>query len=123
MQSAARAIVWEFRRQHTWPLVAMSVYLIVLAAINLLIIGQMVPITIVPPDGRAAAVIAPLSWTYFYYLAVFSFGLSGDLAARESIFPARMFTLPVPTRTLVLGPMLYGTTTVASLCVVTALFA
>ena len=33
-----------------------------------------------------------------YFLAVFSFGLTGDLAARQSIYPARMFTLPVTDR-------------------------
>ena len=123
MRSPALAIGWEFRRRHIWPLMAMGFYVLVLAAIKLLILGQMMPITIIPPDGRAAAVIAPLSWTYFYYVAVFSFGLSGDLAARQSIFPARMFALPVPTRTLVLGPMLYGTATVASLFLATALMA
>lgn len=101
----------------------MAVYLLGLAAIKVLVLGEMRPITIVPPDGRAAAVIAPLSWTYFYYIAVFSFGLSGDLAARQSIFPARMFALPVPTRTLVLVPMVYGMATVTALCLATALLA
>ncbi len=44
-----------------------------------------------------------------YFLAVFSFGLSGDLAARQSIYPARMFTLPVTSAALAGWPMLYGT--------------
>ena len=44
-----------------------------------------------------------------YFLAVFSFGLAGDLAARQSIYPARMFTLPVTTAALAGWPMLYGT--------------
>ena len=123
MRSPALAIGWEFHRRHLWPLIAMAVYLLVLAAIKLLILGQMEPIRLVPPDGRGAVVIAPLSWTYFYYLAVFSFGLSGDLASRQSIYPARMFALPVPTRTLVLGPMLYGAGTVAILCLAAALLA
>ena len=41
--------------------------------------------------------IVPLSAAFMYFLAVFSFGLAGDLAARQSIYPARMFTLPVTT--------------------------
>ena len=58
-----------------------------------------------------------------YFLAVFSFGLAGDLAARHSIYPARMFTLPVTTAALAGWPMLYGTATMASLWVATALLA
>ncbi len=89
--------------------------MLVLAAIGVLGLGPADAITVVPPDGRAAVLIAPLSTTFMYYLAVFSFGFSGDLAARPSIFPARMFTLPVRTGTLVLGPMLHGTVAVAIL--------
>ena len=58
-----------------------------------------------------------------YFLAVFSFGLAGDLAARQSIYPARMFTLPVTTAALAGWPMLYGTAAMASLWVATALLA
>jgi len=65
-------------------------------------------------------VIAPLSTAFMYFLAVFSFGLGGDLAARQSPFPARMFTLPVTTRALAGWPMLFGTAAVASLWLVTA---
>lgn len=47
-----------------------------------------------------------------YCLAVFSYGLSGDLAARQSMYPARMFALPVTTTALAGWPMLYGTSAV-----------
>ncbi len=57
-----------------------------------------------------------------YFLAVFSFGLGGDMAARQSPFPARMFTLPVTTRALAGWPMLFGTAAMASLWLVTAPF-
>lgn len=123
MQSAASAIGWEFRRRHSWPLLAMGVYLILLAAIKLLGLGPVEQLRLVPPDERAAAMIAPLSTTYFFCLAVFSFGLTGDLGARESIFPPRMFALPVKTSALVGWPMLYGTTTVALLWLAAALVA
>lgn len=123
MRSPALAIAWEFRRRHLWVLIAMAGYLLALAAMKLLILGPMEPIRLDPPDGRAAVVIAPLSWTFFYLLAVFSFGLSGDLAARQSMYPARMFALPVRTRALVGWPMLYGTGAVAILWLGTALLA
>jgi hypothetical protein len=70
----------------------------------------------------AAMVIVPFSVTFMYFLAVFSFGLAGDLAARQSIYPARMFTLPVTTAALAGWPMLYGTAAMASLWLATALF-
>lgn len=93
----------------------MCAYMVVLAAIRLFGLGPIAEITLVPPDGRGAALIGPLSTTYIYYLAVFSFGLSGDLGAQQSIYPTRFFTLPVRTEALVLGPMVYGTAAVALL--------
>jgi hypothetical protein len=106
-----------------WPLVAIGVYLVVLAVIKLLGLGPTELIRLVPPDGRAAVLIAPVSTTYFYYLAVFGFGFAGDLTARQSIFPARMFALPVRTAALVGWPMLYGTGTVAFLVLAATLVA
>src|SRR5256886_2164924 len=67
--------------------------------------------------------MTPLTATYFYLLAAFSSGLAGDLGARPSIYPARMFALPVRTAALVGWPMLYGTAAVAILWLVTALSA
>jgi len=43
-------------------------------------------------DSFAFFVAVPLTATFLYFLSVFSFGLSGDLAARESMYPARMLT-------------------------------
>src|ERR1044071_6506939 len=121
MRSPALAIAWEFRRRHLWVLIAMAGYLLVLAAIKVLFLGPMEPITLNPPDGRAAVVMTPLTATYFYLLAAFSFGLAGDLAARQSIYPARMLALPVRTAALVGWPMLYGTGAMALLWLGTAL--
>src|SRR3989475_12965514 len=123
MHSPALAMGWEFRRRHLWALIAMAGYLLALAAIKRLSLGPMEPIRLDPPDGRAAVVITPLTATYFYLLAAFSFGLAGDLGARPSIYPARMFALPVSTAALAGWPMLYGTAAVAILWLVTALSA
>ena len=103
MHSPALAMGWEFRRRHLWALIAMAGYLLALAAIKLLFLGPMEPIRLDPPDGRAAVVITPLTATYLYLLAAFSFGLAGDLGARPSIYPARMFALPVRTAALWAG--------------------
>jgi hypothetical protein len=122
MRSPARAIAWEFRRRHLWVLLLLAGYFLVLAALKL-ILGPAAPVTLDPPDGRVGVALAPLSVTFFYLLAAFSFGLAGDLAARQSIYPARMFALPVTTRALSGWPMLYGAAVMASLWLGTALLA
>jgi hypothetical protein len=121
VRGAARAIGWEFRRHHDLALMALGAYVIAFFAIKLLILGPGHPITMNPPNGLAGFIIAPVSMTFFYFVGVFSYGLSGDLAARQSIFPSRMFTLPVTTRALAGWPMLYGTAAAASLWIATAI--
>src|SRR5438046_9356987 len=123
MRAPALALGWEFRRRRVWALIAMAGYLLALAAIKLLFLGPMEPIRLDPPDGRAAVVITPLTATYFYLLAAFSFGLAGDLGARPSSDPARMFALPVRSAALVGWAMLYGTAAVTILWLVPALSA
>jgi hypothetical protein len=123
MRSPALAIAWEFRQRHRWGLIAVAGYLLVVATIKLLILdpGQIVKLE----DARsfAAVVVVPLSVTFTYFLAVFSFGLAGDIAARQSIYPTRLFTLPVTTDALAGWPMLYGTIAAAILWLVTRLLA
>ena len=111
MRSPAVAIAWEFRRRHRWGLIALVGYPLVLATIKLLILERVNfdDITF------AFAVMVPLSSAFMYFLAVFSFGLAGDLAGRESIYPTRMFTLPVTSAALAGWPMLYGTAAMAVL--------
>ena len=99
----------------------MAVYMIVLAAVRLFGLGPGATVRLAPPDGRAAVLIAPLSTTYFYYLAVFSFGLAGDLAARRSIFPAHLFALPVQT-TGKAAPLLGGASAATDAVSLSALF-
>ncbi|HMC23173.1 MAG TPA: hypothetical protein VKL19_15075 [Thermoanaerobaculia bacterium] len=122
MRSPAAAIAWEFRQRHRWGLLALIAYLFVLAIIKLVILerGQRADLD----DLRFAfVVLVPLTATFLYILAVFSFGLSGDLAARQSMYPARMFTLPVTTAALAGWPMLYGSVAMAILWFGTRLFA
>jgi hypothetical protein len=120
MRSSAAAIAWEFRQQHRWGLIALAAYMLVLATIKLLIL---VPGQRFDPDDVtfALVVIVPLTATFLYFLAVFTFGLAGDIAARQSIYPARMFTLPVTADALAGWPMLYGAVAMAILWSVTRL--
>ena len=67
--------------------------------------------------------MVPLTMAFMYFLAVFSFGLAGDIAARESIYPSRLFTLPVTSDALAGWPMFYGTVAVAILWLATRVFA
>src|SRR6266498_2826621 len=71
----------------------------------------------------AVVVMAPLTATFLYLLTVFTFGLSGDVAGRQSMYPARMFTLPVSTTALTLWPMLYGAAAMAILWLATRFLA
>jgi polyhydroxybutyrate depolymerase len=123
MRSPAAAIAWEFRQGHRVALIALAVLILVLGMIRLLIPGPWEPVKLDTPNETAALLILPFSSTFLYFLAVFSFGLAGDLAARKSIYPARMFTLPVTTTALARWPMLYGAAAMASLWIATVLFA
>ena len=123
MRSPALAIGWEFRQRHRWGLLALIGYVVVIATIKLLILDPGRPVNLDSSERFAAVVVVPVTATFVYLLAVFTYGLSGDLAARESMYPARMFTLPVTTAALVGWPMLYGTAATAVLWLATRLFA
>ncbi len=123
MRSAAAAIAWELRRRHRWGLAAVALYLAVLAAIRLLVLGPGQRLHLAQDWQFALVVIVPLGSTFTYFLAVFSFGLAGEMAARRSIYPARMFTLPVTNAALAGWPMLYGTVAMAVLWLATRLLA
>ena len=123
MRSPALAFGWEFRQRHRWGLLAIGGYLLVVAAIKLLFLdpGQIVELE--DAHSFAAVVVVPLAATFTYLLAVFSFGLAGDIAARQSIYPTRLFTLPVTTSALAGWPMLYGALAVAILWLATRFLA
>jgi len=108
MRSPAAAIAWEFRQRHRWALIALAVYLLGVAIFKILTL-ESGPIELLPPNSLAAGLlVVPFSGLFFYFLALFSFGLAGDLAARQSIYPARMFALPVTNAALAGWPMLHG---------------
>jgi len=122
VRRTALAFAAQFRQRHRWGLLGVVGYLAALGVYNRLIRAPGPPVHLDNPEAVAGVVVIPLATTFIYLLAVFTFGLAGDLAARESIFPARMFTLPVRTAELVAWPMLFGTVAVSVLWLGTALF-
>ena len=123
MRSVAGAVAWEFRQRHRWGSLALIAYVFVIAAIKLAVVNLGVAIHLDSPESFAFTVMMPLTATFTYLLAVFSFGLDGDLAARQSMYPARMFTRPLSTDALVGLPMLYGVTAIIVLWLVTRVLA
>ncbi|MEA2568336.1 MAG: hypothetical protein QOI24_337 [Acidobacteriota bacterium] len=107
MQSAATAFAWEFRQRHRRGALAVLASFVALAVIRLAVAGAG-RIVFEDVETFAIALVVPMVATFLYFLAIFSFGLAGDIAARQSIFPARMFTLPVTSSALAGWPMLYG---------------
>lgn len=123
VRGAARAFGWEFSRRYRLAFIALGVYLAAFLVVKWFLLGPEARIRFDPPNGLAAFIVVPATITFFFFVGVFTFGLSGDLAARESIFPARMFTLPVRTAELAGWPMLYGVAAAALTWAITVAFA
>jgi len=116
MQSAAAAFAWEFGWPRRWIPVAIGVYLVAHGLLKPLLLGSGATVDL--GDGYIAFALVPFSFTFMYFIAVFSFGLNGDLAARQSIFPSRLFTLPVSSAELARWPMVYGLAAMSMLWVI-----
>lgn len=122
MRSPAAAIGWEFWRRHRRGLFALIGYLITLGTIKLVMLARGQAVTFASDESFAFTALMPPTATFMMYLlAVFTYGMSGDLAARHSMYPARAFTLPVSTAALAGWPMLYGTLGMAIFWLVTRL--
>ena len=117
----AAAFAWEFQRQHRIGLASLAVYLMAFVAIKVFVLPADYVLRVDPPNGLAAFIVVPVSAMMFYFVGVFTFGLSGDLAARPSIYPAHKLTLPVTSRALAGWPMLYGAASMFFLWLITAL--
>ena len=94
-------------------------YLIVVAAIKLVVFGGK-PVFL-SGERFGLLVMGPLTAAVTYLLVVFTYGFGCDFAARESIYPARKFTLPVTDAALVGWPMLYGSVAMMVLWLATRL--
>jgi hypothetical protein len=58
--------------------------------------------------GFAFAVLVPGTAAVFWFAAIFTYGHSGNIAARQSMFPSRLLTLPETSTALTARPMLTG---------------
>jgi len=94
-----------------------------MVTIKIAVRARGLPIYLDSPESFGFVVMVPVTATFTYLLAVFSFGLDGDLAARQSMYPPRMFTRPLTTGALAGLPMLYGSAAMFVLWAVTRLFA
>ena len=123
MRGAGRAIGWELGWRHRFGLVIFAVYLAAFAAIKLWVLAPEARFRFAPPNEVATLVTVPMTIAFFFFVGVFTHGLSGDLAARESIFPRRLLALPVKTAALAGWPMLYGVVMSVILWIVARLLA
>lgn len=106
MRTTAAAIAWEFRQRHRWGLMGLLATVLALGAVKI----ALTTAAVIELHDMTFALLTPvpLSASFFYLLAVFTFGISGDIAARQSMYPPRLFALPVSTAALAGWPMLYG---------------
>lgn len=112
MRSPILALTGLAWRRHRWPLLAcVPVWLTYALLARLLAPGQevglmtaFVGVTVAPVMAVVLAVVA----------CIFAFVGNAAIEARESAYPAGLFTLPVATRTLVFWPMLQGSVAVAA---------
>ena len=122
MRSPAAAIAWQFAHRHRWGLAAVALYVLGLALVRVFILehGAVNPLE---SEKFAFTVNVPMTCAFIYLLAIFSFGLEGDVGSRQSLYPTRMFTLPVSTSALAGWPMLYGAVAMAGLWIASVVLA
>ncbi len=82
MRTPAAAIAWEFGQHHRWGLIALLATILSLGAIKIAVLTSHAN-TDLNDVTFALLVPVPFAATFLYLLAVFTFGISGDLGARE----------------------------------------
>jgi hypothetical protein len=116
MHSPTLALSWRIWWRHRLGLAAVLLYLMATAVVfNLLPSGTQ-------EDRYGALLSIQIVIGLIYVPAVFAFGFESQLDARESGFPARLFTLPIRTSVLVGWPMLQGVAVVTLLWLAWARF-
>lgn len=106
--SQAAALAWAFHRRHRWGFVALAVWLGATIIVRLVAAAMGRPFVPVTSLSFSLSVVIPGTLAAYWMLTVFTYGQSGNLGARQSIYPARLFTLPVANTALTAWPMLYG---------------
>jgi len=106
MHSPFIAIGWQLWARYRLWLMGWLAY-VVLAALLCRLLTH---------EGLRHALALPVVLSPLFLMGLFTLGSDGDLASRDSVFPARMLTLPITTRALVGWPMLYGVVLMPSVC-------
>jgi hypothetical protein len=109
MRSPALALAWQLWGRHRRGLAVVMAILLVFAVLQ-----RALPAGALEME-HAALCSMQFVFALLYVAAAFAYGFECQLEARESGFPARMFTLPVRTGVLVGWPMLQGAAAVALL--------
>jgi hypothetical protein len=115
MRSHAAAFAWAFGWRHRFGFIALGAYLVALAAVRLVALATGMRLPTEWDVGFAFLVVVPGTVAFYWLIIAFTYGSEGNLAGRESIYPSRLFTLPVTNTTLTAWPMLYGAVSVALL--------
>jgi hypothetical protein len=108
MRAPARAFGRELIARRRWGFLGIGAYLAALAAFRLVAPGAAAWITEGWGARFALVVVTPGTIAFYWMLVVFTYGGEGSLAGRRSIFPTRLFPLPVTTPELVAWPMALG---------------
>lgn len=112
MGSPVGSIAWELVAKNRWGFAALGLYLLVLVAVRLFASDLITRVEFDDAETFAIIVVVPMTASFMYLLGVFTFGFAGDLAGRESIYPSRLYTLPVTSTALAGWPMLIGSISV-----------
>jgi len=107
MHAPAIGVLWQLWRRHRWWFVVGVAYFVIASAL-----GHALPADPAFLPFKFATSL-PLVAGLALLTAVFAYATHADVTGRESVFPARMFTLPMSARALVGWPMLFGTVSVA----------
>lgn len=123
MRSPAAAFAWAFCMRHRFGFLSLGAYLIALGVLRFLALTAVLRLPAEWDVGFAFLVVVPGTVALYWLIIAFTFGYEGNLAGRESIYPARLFTLPVTNTALAAWPMLYGAACVALLWIATRIVA
>ncbi|MEX2179584.1 MAG: hypothetical protein WD801_12790 [Gemmatimonadaceae bacterium] len=124
MESAhAATFRWEMIRRNRWGWLVLALWLAGLLAFFLVVSARAQPMTTTWGAAFALSVMGPATVAVYWFVAIFSYSGDGNVSARESMFPRRLFTLPVTTTFLVTWPMAAGALVVALLWTLTRLLA
>ena len=115
MHAPTTAVLWQTWRRHRWVLIAIAVWFLVISSLShALSDGVIFGMDLfVHKDAIIFMLLLAICPLICGLFPIFVYSYGADIASKQSIFPTRMFTLPITTRDLVGWPMLYGTIIVA----------